>query len=97
MLKLQFSEAGHMAMIRFDENPALILGEFNKDALGLVAPQEALADWNEKQAYIAQYAAQEDAQPAPDLSLQARIEDDIRHGKKMDFLKKYYQEEDTND
>ena len=68
MLKLQFSEAGHMAMIRFDENPALILGEFNKDALGLVALQEALNDWNVKQAYIAQYAGQEAAQPAPEIS-----------------------------
>ena len=96
MQKLQFIIGGSQAFIRLGKNPALILGEFNKDALGLVALQEALADWNEKQAYIAQYAGQEDAQPAPDLSLQARIEDDIRHGKKMDFLKKYYQEEDTD-
>ena len=145
-----------------------LFGSVSNRTPGLVALQEALNDWNAKQAYIAQYAAQaqedappapplylpgdrvvsvgvytlntalagelgtvmtphsdtgegwyyvhwdtedtavkipdyyfkplqEAAQPAPDLSLQARIEDDIRHGKKMDFLKKYYQEEDTND
>ena len=71
MLKLQISEACHMATIRFDENPALILGEFNKDAPGFVALQEAISDWNEKQAYIAQYAAEqthEDAPPAPETS-----------------------------
>ena len=58
MQKLQFIIGGSQAFIRLGKNPALILGEFNKDALGLVALQEALDDWNEKQAYIAQYAAQ---------------------------------------
>ena len=69
MQKLQFIIGGSQAFIRLGKNPALILGEFNKDAPGFVALQEAISDWNEKQAYIAQYAAEqthEDAPPAPD-------------------------------
>ena len=69
MQKLQFIIGGSQAFIRLGKNPALILGEFNKDAPGFVALQEAIDEWNEKRAYIAQYAAEqthEDAQPAPE-------------------------------
>ena len=63
-MELRLVISGNHGRIVFVDGPTCgipLLGDFDRFAAGTVAIAEALADWNAKQAYIAQYAAQEAA------------------------------------
>ena len=70
-----------------------LFGSVSNRTPGLVALQEALNDWNAKQAYIAQYAAPEE--PAPEPSLQGRIDYGEQINDAMSILKRIARHEDA--